>query len=523
MRQVRVVGIGLWVIGAAIAVAAPPVIPDGVKESIRKRVDFGYVPGMVVGMVNADGTTYFSYGKLTRDSGTAVGGNSLYEIASVTKTFTTVLLAEMVEAGDVSLNDKAGRFLPEGVNMPGGGGANITLKHLATHTSGLPNMPPNLPATIVDFGNQFSGYDVSDLYAFLDSYTLTRAPGAGHEYSNAGLGLLGHVLALSQEKTFEELLKERVLVPMGMLDTGLTLNEEQMARRAPGHHGVVERPKFEMNVLNPAGGLQSSADNLCSYLRYQLGHETGDISPALTLSHQKHFDLPAGPYDMGLGWWLWSAKGVIQHGGDSQGSTAFVGFKPSTGIGVVVLQNNRGHNSLSVSDLGFHCLNPSESLSEIRVLPSANESDLRKRVGRYEHPAGSVFQIGLKHGWLTLDIEGQTAYTLYHISSGVGFKLLDFGLDADVVFQPEKLTYSQNGGAVIPFDRMRKEGSLSLVREGGNLSLHLSGEGDVSYPVEWSRDLKTWQLLGNHTIWDAPHEETFDGAKYFRIGKLPDN
>lgn len=515
--------IGAWLFGAAILNAAPPVIPEAVKESIRKRVDFGYVPGIVVGMVNADGTTYFSYGNLSHDSGMSVDENSVYAIASVTKTFTGVLLAEMVEAGDVSLNDKVESFLPDGVNMPGGGGGNITLKHLATHTSGLPSKPPNLDATIEDFSNQFAGYDEGDLYAFLNSYTLTRAPGATYEYSNAGLGLLGHALALSQGKSYEELLKERVLTPMEMADTGLTLTEEQMTRRAPGHHGVVERPKFEMNVLNPAGGLQSSASNLCSYLTYQLGHETGAIAPALTLSHQKHFDIPGGPYDLGLGWWLWNAKGVIQHGGDSQGSTSFVGFRSSTGTGVAVLSNNRGHNSLSVSDLGFHCLNQSEALSEIRALPAVSESDLQKRVGRYEHPSGSVFHIGLKNGWLFLDIEGQSAYTLFHISGGVGFKMLDFGLDADVVFQPEKLTYSQNGGAAIPFDRVRKSGSLRLAREGGNLSLIIEGEGDVSYPIEWSEDLENWQPLGNHTIWDSHFEGAFDGAKYFRIGELPDN
>ena len=507
----------LWFSGG-IALAAPPVIPEAVKQSVRNRVDFGYVPGITVVMVNPDGRTYFTYGNLSYDKPWATDETALYEIASVTKTFAALLLSEMVEAGDVSLSDPVAGFLPAGVSIPTGG-ATMTLEHLATHTSGLPNSPPNLAATITDHGNQFANYFQSDFYEFLNTYTLPRAPGASFEYSNAGIGLLGHVLALSQGKDFETLLKERVLDPMGMLDTKITLSEGDEERRAPGHHGVVERPKFEMNILAPAGGLLSCGQDLGNYLEYQLGIQNGTIGPAVQAAHEKHFDLPGMPYDMGLGWWIWRNKGVIQHGGDSHGSTSFVGFRDSTQTGVAIVSNNRGHNSLAVSDLGFHCLNQSEPLNPILQLPAVDEEDLRDVVGRYEHVSGTVFNIGLEHGWLFLDIPGQTSYTLFHISSGSQFKMLDFGLDADVTFPAERMTYRQNGGTLLSFDRIRRDGALSLVRSGDQIRLLLEGEGDLSYPIEWSNDLNTWNTLGPRTIWDDPYEEAIGGAKYFRIGE----
>ena len=501
-----------------VSLAAPPVIPEAVKTSVRNRVDFGYVPGMVIVMVNADGPSYFSYGNLSYDKPWSTDETARYEIASVTKTFTALLLSEMVEAGDVSLNDTVASFLPDGVDIPTGG-ETMTLKHLATHTSGLPSIPPNLIATITDHGNQFANYFQSDFYEFLNTYTLPRVPGASYEYSNAGIGLLGHVLALSQGRDFETLLKERVLDPMGMIDTKLTLSESDEALRAPGHHGVLERPKFEMNVLAPAGGLFSSTEDLGTYLSYQLGVPGGDLGPAVQATHEKYFDLPGMPYDMGLGWWRWRTRNVVQHGGDSFGSTSFVGFKDSTQTGVAILSNNRGHNTLSVSDLGFHCLDQTEPLNEILALPSVGEEALRNLVGKYQHASGAVFDVGLKSGWLFLDIVGQSSYTLFHINGGTQFKMLDFGLDADVTFPAERMTYRQNSGTLLSFDRVRRDGRLVLAREDTNVVLHLEGEGDESYPVEWSSDLQTWHVLGARTIWDAPYEEALGGAKYFRIGE----
>ncbi len=171
-----------WLVGG-LASAAPPVIPEAVKLRARQKVDNGYIPGLVICMVNSDGRSYYSYGSVSHAPGSlAADETALYEIASVSKTFTGVLLAQMVAAGDVSLTDTAGSLLPIGVQMPGDGGDAITLEQLANHSSGLPSTPPNLPATITDFTNQFENYSADLLYEFLGEFTLPRAPGSQFEY-----------------------------------------------------------------------------------------------------------------------------------------------------------------------------------------------------------------------------------------------------------------------------------------------------------------------------------------------------
>ena len=282
------------------AVAEPPVIPEEVKTRVRQRVDSGYTPGVVICMVNADGRSYFNYGKTGHAPGSqAVDSTTLYEIASVTKTFTTVLLADMVRTGDVSLGDTVGSFLPAGVNMPANGGDAITLEQLANHTSGIPTTPPNLIPAITDLANQFENYTVELLYEFLNTYTLTRAPGSDYEYSNAGIALLGHVLALSQGIDFETLLRERILDPMSLFDTAIELDRFQQARTAPPHHGVVQRPPFEMGALGAAGGLKSCAFDLGTYLEQNLGFSGGDLRPGLLLSHQQTTAMPGNGYTTG--------------------------------------------------------------------------------------------------------------------------------------------------------------------------------------------------------------------------------
>ncbi|MGI9241036.1 MAG: serine hydrolase domain-containing protein, partial [Verrucomicrobiales bacterium] len=369
---------------AGRVLAAPPVIPEEVRLRARQKVDGGYVPGLVICMVNADGRSYFSYGNLSQAPGSPPTDEmALYEIASVTKTFTGVLLAQMVVAGDVSLGDTVGSLMPVGSGMPGNGGDAITLEQLANHSSGLPSTPPNLPATITDFNNQFENYGADLLYEFLDSFTLPRAPGSGFEYSNAAVGLLGHILAQSQGTDYQTLLRERVLDPLGMSDTAIDLTAGQQIRRAPGHHGVVERPPFEMNSLGAAGGLKSSAADLGNFLESNLGIGEDVLDGALPLSHQRSFNLPSGPYDLGLGWWLWDGGDLVQHGGDSFGSTAFIGFRRSTGTGVAILSNNRSHMPAGISDLGFHCLDTNEPLDAVPATTPVAESDLRRMVGDY--------------------------------------------------------------------------------------------------------------------------------------------
>ncbi len=164
----------------------------------------------------------------------AVDGNTIFEIASVTKVFTSLLLADMVERGEVKLDDPISKFLPAAVKLPTRNGKEITLVELATHTSGLSRIPDNLNPK--DWQNPYADYTVDNMYTFLSGYTLPRDIGSKYAYSNLGAGLLGHVLSLKAGSSYESLVIDRICKPLGMNDTTMILSDEMKSRFAVGHN-----------------------------------------------------------------------------------------------------------------------------------------------------------------------------------------------------------------------------------------------------------------------------------------------
>src|SRR5687768_14330253 len=174
--------------------------------SVKARVDAGRSVGMVVGTIDADGKTVIaSYGNAGPDA-LPLDADSVFEIGSITKVFTAILLADMADRGEVKLDDPVARHLRAGVKVPERNGKAITLIHLSEQTSGLPRMPDNMkPANPL---NPYADYTAEQLFEFLGRYQLTRDIGAEFEYSNLGVGLLGQALAMRAGKSYEALVKE---------------------------------------------------------------------------------------------------------------------------------------------------------------------------------------------------------------------------------------------------------------------------------------------------------------------------
>ncbi len=214
---------------AASAAVAPP--GDIQKALDQYTAQFTNV-GIVVGVV-ADGTaaTYTS-GSLGAGAPT-LDDRTVFEIGSVTKTFTATLLAQMAGSGAVALDDPIGKFLPHGVTAPSYGGQQITLANLAEQNSGLPRLPGNL--TVSNPADPYASYTPALLYAYLSHAKLDRAPGATYEYSNLGVGLLGDLLAARAGTTYAQVLTQRVLTPLGLTDTAITPTATMNAHLAPGH------------------------------------------------------------------------------------------------------------------------------------------------------------------------------------------------------------------------------------------------------------------------------------------------
>lgn len=506
-----------WQGCVAAALAAVPVITPAVQASIRARVDYAYNPGIVVGMVNADGRAYFRYGQTAYDSGVPPDEHTLYEIGSVTKVFTATLLAEMVAMGEVQLGDPVESLLPASVSVPERNGIPISLEHLATHSSGLPANPP---FDMADPVNPFAGFTEPDLHAFLATYVLPRDPGSAYEYSNLGAGLLGHALAHRLQLTYEDALRTRILQPLGLTDTTITVTPDQAARRVPGYAGVVPRPPFQMASLAGAGVLLSTVDDLLTFLEHQLGLRTTALTSVLEATQTGRFSTPDPTLRFGLGWQVISSGSIhlIMHDGATLGQTAFVAFNPGTGTGVVVLTNARSNEYASVSDIGLRLLVPQVPLTTIVRPATVPLVTLRSHFGRYQATDGSWFDIGLQRGLLTATYSGDrgATYTLYPQNS-LRFRLLDVGVNGTAVFQTNAagkataMAWTQPGYQD-SFAKQTLPHRLALELAGDTVQLTLSGNTDTDYLIETSDNLTQWTAIATNTIWDGPITEAFQPA-----------
>jgi len=201
--------------------AITQVAPDAeIKRILTDRIDQQHQSvGIVVGVIEAGGRRIVAHGSLAKDDRRPLDGGTVFEIGSMTKVFTSLLLADMVSRGEVALTDPVAKYLPAEVKVPERGGVKITLQHLAMHTSALSRLPSNLNPK--DANNPYADYTVQQLYEFLSSAELARDIGSRYEYSNLGAGLLGHVLARRAGMDYETLVRKRILDPLGMKNTSI--------------------------------------------------------------------------------------------------------------------------------------------------------------------------------------------------------------------------------------------------------------------------------------------------------------
>src|SRR5215472_2983980 len=274
---------------------------DGIREILVKRVDRQkQAVGIVVGVIEPDGRRVVAHGNLAKGDPRTVDADTIFEIGSISKVFTSLVLADMVNRKEVALDDPASKYLPENVKMPERSGKSITLLDLSTHTSGLPPLPGNFQSK--DPRDLYSNYSVDDLYQFLSSYTLPRDPGREFEYSNLGAGLLGHLLARRAGTDYESLIRSRIARPLGMPVTGITLSSSMNQRMATGHNAMLApvANSYLPAPLAGAGALRSSANDMLMYLEALLGYRESPLGPALKAMLEVR--RRAGQAKIGLGW-----------------------------------------------------------------------------------------------------------------------------------------------------------------------------------------------------------------------------
>jgi CubicO group peptidase (beta-lactamase class C family) len=315
---------------------------DDLDRIVQPYIDGQWCTGLVVGLIDEHTQRIFSYGAISAQNPNPPDADTVYEIGSISKGFTGLLLAQMAVAGEVSLDDPVQKHLPSSVTMPSDRDVQITLLHLSTHRSGLPRMPANfLPK---DAFNPYADYTVPRMYDFLSSCKLRRKPGESFEYSNLGTGLLGHALALRAGKSYEELLVARICRPLGMTSTRITLDEWMRSRLAEGHDADGKPVgNWDFQALAGAGAIRSTAGDMLRFLSAQLGLGQTPLRAAIKTSQIRRADAGAGQ-DIALGWHISTRTKALWHNGQTGGYHCYAAFIPEKRVGVVVLCNTAtGH------------------------------------------------------------------------------------------------------------------------------------------------------------------------------------
>lgn len=488
--------------------------------------------GIVAGVVDASGRRVVSAGSRTQGDARPLDENTLFEIGSITKVFTSLLLADAVQSQRVSLDEPVSKFLPASVRMPQRGARPITLLDLATQSSGLPRLPSNLDPA--DGRNPYADYSVEQLYAFLSTVELTRDPGAQYEYSNLGVGLLGHVLALEAGSDYESLVRARITEPLGMKSTSIALNPELRARLAPGHTQELEAASnWDLPTLAGAGALRSSAHDMLTFLSAAIGLEQTPLSPAFALATRTQRPTDDAETSTGLGWHITKAHGkvIVWHNGGTGGYRGFIGFDPDARVGVAVLTNRSAKGS--PDDIGMHLLDPESPLKPPAAAAAGAGTNasvghtqvsidprlLDRYVGRYQLAPSAIFTVTRQGDALYVQLSRQSTFPVFPESDT---KFFYKNVDAQLTFEPSgdgaasAVTLHQNGRdqraprmtqepvrrAKHPlkpevFDRyagryaLGRDMIMTILRQNDRFFAHLSGQSPVEIFASSEREFFT--------------------------------
>jgi CubicO group peptidase (beta-lactamase class C family) len=329
-----------------IASTAQAITKAQVERIVVPATQVAHLDSVAVGVIDRDGRAVYGFGKHPPD------GKTIFEIGSITKVFTATLLADAVERGEVQLETRLTESLPADVKLTSKDAAQITLLQLATHTSGLERLPPNL--NYADPFNPYVDYDAKLLHEALSAATPLHKPGEKYDYSNFAMGTLGYVLARKSGKTYEQLLTDRICTPLKMGDTRITLDHRLRARLAQGHDiAGFPMKNWDFDALAGAGAIRSTAADMLTFLAANMELDPpadAKLRAAMKLCHERRTKTDEKGADIALGWHIGTRTGTRWHDGGTGGYSSFAGFIPDKTAGVVVLCNTQSGmvNTISV-------------------------------------------------------------------------------------------------------------------------------------------------------------------------------
>ncbi len=436
---------------------------EAIKALINHKIEQQQrAVGAVVVVIEDGKTEFLNFGLINKEKKIASSSSALFEIGSISKTFTSIALASMVAEEKVKLDDPVQKYLPSQVKLPTKNGKAITLASLANHTSALPRLPSNMPYS--DPLDPYADYTVEMMYDFLNGYELTRDIGEKLEYSNLAVGLLGHTLALIDGKSYQQMITDRVLKPLSMSNTFVDVPVSHISQQSNGHDASLNRTKhWKLPALAGAGGLNSNAKDMALYLSANLNPSKhlsqASMIEAINLSHQKTIDAKKHGASVGLGWFIAEHKNgsYLWHNGGTGGFRSFIGFDQENQRGIIILENSA--NGMDNIGNAFLTGNLAKLKSDILDVQTLDENHLNKLIGHYELAPGMIMTVTQKNQQLYIQLTGQANYPVYAksdlefvyrvVEARVKFELNDQG-------EATSLTLFQ-GGAETKAKKLSKE------------------------------------------------------------------
>jgi len=368
-----------------------------VKSVLKRRL--GQDQGVAaVGVISKDSKQMFFHG--------SANGDTIFELCSVTKVFTALLLADMTVKNELDLYDPVNKLLGERAVTS----KDLRLFHLATHTSGLPRSP-------ADFTMKYSE---QQLFEFLSNYSSPITAGTKFKYSNLGFGLLGHALALHSDTSYEQLVRDRICTPLQMKDTRIRMSPAQSRRHADGHSSTGQKiPTRELPVVYfGAGALRTTMNDMLKFLKANMAPKQSKLEQAINITHKPYLPSAIPDTRTGLAWNITPTglSTVVWHEGQIQSHYAFIGVDRKQGIGTVILSGS----GIPLTDIGIHILDSRQSISQSEVPPqgefNAADLSLESFVGQYKVKANYVITVFVEDERLFSQASGMPKLEIVPIS-----------------------------------------------------------------------------------------------------------
>lgn len=315
---------------------------DILVDSVMQKAMFhSKAVGTSVAVLKEGKTYFYNYGEMKRGSKNLPTKTSLYEIGSITKTFTGTLLAKAVFEGKLRLEDPISKYLPKDVPELKRDGEPVRLVHLANHTSGLPQLPDDLIKND-DITNPYATYTKEQLFNFLKRAKVSTTPGSKHAYNNLAVSLIGIILEDIYKTSFENMVQKFVATPAQMENTKQHLLPTDGVLKMQGYDASgKENSQWDFMAFTAAGSLRSSTKDLIEYAKYNL------IPSALSEKEKKILALAqtttynSEGVELGLNWFKqnWGRGEVLMHGGATNTFVSILGINKKSGTAIVILAN----------------------------------------------------------------------------------------------------------------------------------------------------------------------------------------